>query len=330
MATKGFKSLVYQNLARYRHNTPNIICYTMAMKIKLKEINSIRFNLILGVYVLIIWGCLTGAQSTFGISRWEAWQQFLQETRQESLFDFILISIFPWALLLVVGSMIWAFIQKLRLNARKPRLVSVSFEEKGAVLEYSLSRPAVFLPYEQTDFTLCARTILSYNKYHQPICHLSYVEMIFASPNGKFSAQHRAGMSIIPKILNAGRKFRSCSVKVKTASPDNPPTQEEKEFISFLNEQMNNYLRYGVMLTTSPKQSTGFLILGATSLIIPLTLITLLAPIIKDYTLFLSANLCVLWLIMLAISVFCFSKYIGYKSTTRKLERLKQEKNEWK
>ena len=174
------------------------------MKIKLKESNAIRFNLILGVYLLIIWGCLTRAQSTFGISRWEAWQQFLQETRQESLFNFLLLSIFPWALLLMVGGMIWAFIQKLRLNARKPRLVSVSFEEKGAVLEYSLSRPAIFLPYNQTDFTLCARTILSYNKYHQPICHLAYVEMIFASPNGKFSAQHRAGIPIIPKILNEG------------------------------------------------------------------------------------------------------------------------------
>ena len=317
---------------KYEHNPHKLtagfilFCYTMAMKIKLKESNAIRFNLILGVYLLIIWGCLTRAQSTFGISRWEAWQQFLQETRQESLFNFLLLSIFPWALLLMVGGMIWAFIQKLRLNARKPRLVSVSFEEKGAVLEYSLSRPAIFLPYNQTDFTLCARTILSYNKYHQPICHLAYVEMIFASPNGKFSAQHRAGIPIIPKILNEGKKFRSCSVNTKTACPDNPTRQEEKDFISFLQDQMNNYLHYGVMLTVSPQQSTGFLILGATTLIIPLMLIAVLAPIVQNSSLFLSKILCVLWLIMLAISVFCFSKYIGYKRTIRKLERLKQEK----
>ena len=297
------------------------------MKIKLKESNAIRFNLILGVYLLIIWGCLTRAQSTFGISRWEAWQQFLQETRQESLFNFLLLSIFPWALLLMVGGMIWAFIQKLRLNARKPRLVSVSFEEKGAVLEYSLSRPAVFLPYNQTDFTLCARTILSYNKYHQPICHLAYVEMIFASPNGKFSAQHRAGIPIIPKILNEGKKFRSCSVNTKTACPDNPTRQEEKDFISFLQDQMNNYLHYGVMLTVSPQQSTGFLILGATTLIIPVIVITWLLQSFKQSNIFLSVSITAFAILMFTVSVLCFSKYIGCICTARKLEKLKQGKN---
>lgn len=297
------------------------------MKIKIKPIISIRFFVILGIYLLIILGVLMLAKNTFNVSLLEAWQLALKGIKEESLFDFILLNIFPWALLFVVGSVIWGFIQKYRLNARRPRIIRISFEDKGVLLEYSLSRKPVFLPYNQTTFSVWVLITVGYNKYHQPVRQIDGVEMAFSAPAGDFSAQHRAGLSLIPKLLEEGKKFRSCLGKAKLTNGQTPSTQDEKDFIRFLREQMDNYRHYGLMLKTDPKQNPGFLILGLTTLIIPVIVITWLLQSFKQSNIFLSVSITAFAILMFTVSVLCFSKYIGCIRTARKLEKLKQGKN---
>lgn len=293
------------------------------MKIKLKPISSILSYLLPICYILIVAAGVWWLKEINLFSWSEAWGMLLQAAKKDSLFIFILLRIFPWLVLFFLAVAIWEFFQKHKSCSRTPRITSISFEKEGIVLQQNLARPAVFLPYTQTDFSLCVLITVGYNKHHQPVPRIVGVEMSFSSAKEHLSAQHTAGFSIIQKILNEGKKFRSFSTQVKPANKEAPSTQDEKDFILFVQEQLDNYLRYGLMRHILPTQLSGFLILGIVTGVFSLFLVRWVWQVVPQASLFMIFAIVVLVLATLTICIWCFYQYMGEKRIAKQLEALK-------
>lgn len=296
------------------------------MKIKIEPLSWPKVYTALVFYIcILIAGVLwltSGSDSVLkGI-----WQSVLQDAREDSLFYFILLNIFPWALLFMAAAFVWSFFKERRAYTTLPRITSLSFEEKGVVLGQNLSRPSVFLPYEQTDFSLTALITITYNKYHQPIRNINGVKLSFSSPDGDFCAQHYEGLPFIRQMLNEGKKFRSCRAKARPAAGGSPSTQDEKDYIRFLEEQLTNYLCYGLMLTVFPKTRNGFLWLGIITACLGFLLGNMFLLIINysPYP-FLVLVMTAIFAVILLVCFACFKKYITEAYTAKKLDKAKQK-----
>lgn len=298
----------------------------MAMKIKIEPLSWPKVYTALVFYIcILIAGALWLTSGSESVLK-ELWQSILQETRENSLFYFILLSIFPWALLFMAATFVWNFFKKRHAYITQPRITRLSFEEKGVVLEQNLSRPPVFLPYKQTDFSLTALITISYNKYHQPIRNINGVKLSFSSRGGDLCAQHYEGLPFIRKMLNEGKKFRSYRAKARPADEDSAFTQDEKDYIRFLEEQFTNYLCYGLMLTVFPKTRNGFLWLGIITACLGFLLgnMFLLTINYTPYP-FLILVISVIFAVILLVCLACFKKYITEVYTAKKLEKAKQK-----
>ena len=299
----------------------------MTMKIKIKPITSILSFLLPVCYMLIIVLVVWGIKVSNFFSWSEAWGMLLQAAKKESLLFFILLKILPWLFLFFLVAFVWETFQKKKLRTRSPRITSISFEKDGVILQQNLSAPAVFLPYGQTDFSLCVLITVSYNKHHQPIQQIVGVEMSFASSSGHFSAQHRAGLSLIQKILDEGKKFHSFATQVKPAYKDEPSNQDEKDFILFLQEQLDNYRRYGLMQQVFPAQLTGLLILGLVTGGGCLFFAHWVWQILQETqpSMVMLSILVIFLVLTLLICCWCIYKYITAKHTAKRLAELKNQ-----
>ena len=254
------------------------------------------------------------------------WKDLLAYAREKSLLSYAFIYIFPW----LVGLWVVLFFcsRANRWNkARKTNpIVCLSFEERGVLLGHKNPRADRYLPYAETDLSVCLPVLVTYNKYGQAFAHLAELEITFSHTGKTYSVRHKGKLPFVQTLLDEGKKFRTASATVRRMETDKLPSQSETNFIHFLEEQLENHRRYGQMLPEYPAPRAAWLVLGlmclaviewGVGMVLSVFLKTNASPVLL-------ALLCIFAAGPLVWAVWNIQRYRAFRAASQKLQTLKK------
>ena len=201
----------------------------------------------------------------------------------------------------------------------------LSFEEAAVRLVYQKKRADVILPYAETDFSVGLPVMLTYNK--GGACpHLAELEITFSHAGKNYPVFHKGKLPVVQALLDEGKKFRSCTAEVKRQFPEQPIGKNERDFIQFLEKQLENHRRYGLLLPQYPVPRAIFTILG----VIGVGALDLGLGMLAMFLFTTSAWLLfpvILLLMVAGLTFWCavdIKNYFAFRAVAAKLEKLKQ------
>ena len=296
------------------------------MKIKIKS-SAFFAPSIFTVFYVLFFIFILGSINASGLWPSEGTlAEFLAYVKERNYFYYLLLNNLHW-LLVGVAVLFGLFImQHARQRQHKNDFRSLTFEAKGVLLEMPHNQHPILLPYEQTQLAIRIRTALIYNqKSGRHHWALARFELSFNQQGHTFSAWHVAKFPFLQQILDEGKKFQSCTVQVSPLNEKETPCHAELDFIRFLEEQIENHRRYGLMLTDFPQQRSANLVLGT-------CLLFLLFMMSLSFRFFISghASLWVLggaglfMLLILCASIKSFVCFFAGLKRERQLQKLKR------
>ena len=253
------------------------------------------------------------------------WKDFLSYSRERGLLNYVTAAIFPALVALWVVLFFWSRASRWS-QVRKTNMVALlSFEEAAVRLVYQKKRADVILPYAETDFSVGLPVMLTYNK--GGACpHLAELEITFSHAGKNYPVFHKGKLPVVQALLDEGKKFRSCTAEVKRQFPEQPIGKNERDFIQFLEKQLENHRRYGLLLPQYPVPRAIFTILG----VIGVGALDLGLGMLAMFLFTTSAWLLfpvILLLMVAGLTFWCavdIKNYFAFRAVAAKLEKLKQ------
>lgn len=126
----------------------------------------------------------------------------------------------------------------------------IDFAKDGVWLYTKQPPGKLFFPYQLTSFQLTCWVLVQESKKTEPLPVLDGFEMAFSYKEHTWKLTHWAGIHCLPKLLEQGKKFKLFSLQIlnrqkETDFYDERSSQKLKEFIDFLQKQVENYRHYG-------------------------------------------------------------------------------------
>lgn len=301
--------------------------------LKLKANNSISaffIAYILSALVLLSLLLLTASHmvkdAAWGNALASSWQSLLASARQENFLAYAAIRIFPWLLVLWAALFVWERVSGWRKARKTNPITFLVFEETSVLLGHQKARADVRLPYAGTDLSVTVPVMVAYNKYGHPIHLFGLIEISFSYENKTYSVQHRGKLPFLQKLLDAGKKFRSCSASVRRLNDAKPAGQDELDFIHFLEEQLENHRRYGLLLPVYPVPRALLVGLGIIALAVLEILIgkAFLFLVNNNASLLFPTILCVIGAGLFIWGVWAVKRYATFRLAEKKLRFLKK------
>ena len=301
--------------------------------LKLKANNSISaffIAYILSALVLLSLLLLTASHmvkdAAWGNALASSWQSLLASARQENFLAYAAIRIFPWLLVLWAALFVWERVSGWRKARKTNPITFLVFEETSVLLGHQKARADVRLPYAETDLSVTIPVMVAYNKYRNPIPLFGLLGISFSYKGKTYSVQHRGKLPFLQKLLDAGKKFRSCSASVRRLNDAKPAGQDELDFIHFLEEQLENHRRYGLMLPVYPVPRALLVGLGIIALAVLEILIgkAFLFLVNNNASLLFPTILCVIGAGLFIWGVWAVKRYATFRLTEKKLRFLKK------
>lgn len=301
--------------------------------LKLKANNSISaffIAYILSALVLLSLLLLTASHmvkdAAWGNALASSWQSLLASARQENFLAYAAIRIFPWLLVLWAALFVWERVSGWRKARKTNPITFLVFEETSVLLGHQKARADVRLPYAETDLSVTIPVMVAYNKYRNPIPLFGLLGISFSYKGKTYSVQHRGKLPFLQKLLDAGKKFRSCSASVRRLNDAKPAGQDELDFIHFLEEQLENHRRYGLMLPVYPVPRALLVGLGIIALAVLEILIgkAFLFLVNNNASLLFPTILCVIGAGLFIWGVWAVKRYATFRLAEKKLRFLKK------
>lgn len=299
--------------------------------LKLKANNSISaffIAYILSALVLLSLLLLTASHmvkdAAWGNALASSWQSLLASARQENFLAYAAIRIFPWLLVLWAALFVWERVSGWRKARKTNPITFLVFEETSVLLGHQKAHADVRLPYAETDLSVTIPVMVAYNKYRNPIPLFGLLGISFSYKGKTYSVQHRGKLPFLQKLLDAGKKFRSCSASIERLNDKYPATPDEQHFIQFVEEQLENHRRYGLMLTAYPTPRLLWLVWGLLCLaVMEFFMMKILAFLVKtNAAAFFIIVLCALGAGLLAWAVWAVKRYVSFRTAAQKLQKL--------
>ena len=255
-----------------------------------------------------------------------AWQDLLAYARQKNYLAYAAIRIFPWLLLLWAALFVWERVNGWRTARKTNPITFLKFEKTGVLLGHQKARADVRLPYAGTDLSVTVPVMVAYNKYGHPIHLFGLIEISFSYENKTYSVQHWGKLPFLQTLLDEGKKFRSCSASVRRLNDAKPAGQDELDFIHFLEEQLENHRRYGLLLPVYPVPRALLVGLGIIALAVLEILIgkAFLFLVNNNASLLFPTILCVIGAGLFIWGVWEVKRYILSRLAEKKLRFLKK------
>lgn len=301
--------------------------------LKLKANNSISaffIAYILSALVLLSLLLLTASHmvkdAAWGNALASSWQSLLASARQENFLAYAAIRIFPWLLVLWAALFVWERVSGWRKARKTNPITFLVFEETSVLLGHQKAHADVRLPYAETDLSVTIPVMVAYNKYRNPIPLFGLLGISFSYKGKTYSVQHRGKLPFLQKLLDAGKKFRSCSPSVERLNDKYPAGQDELDFIHFLEEQLENHRRYGLMLPVYPVPRALLVGLGIIALAVLEILIgkAFLFLVNNNASLLFPTILCVIGAGLFIWGVWAVKRYATFRLAEKKLRVLKK------
>lgn len=301
--------------------------------LKLKANNSISaffIAYILSALVLLSLLLLTASHmvkdAAWGNALASSWQSLLASARQENFLAYAAIRIFPWLLVLWAALFVWERVSGWRKARKTNPITFLVFEETSVLLGHQKAHADVRLPYAETDLAVTVPIMVAYNKYRNPIPLFGLLGISFSYKGKTYSVQHRGKLPFLQKLLDAGKKFRSCSASVRRLNDAKPAGQDELDFIHFLEEQLENHRRYGLLLPVYPVPRALLVGLGIIALAVLEILIgkAFLFLVNNNASLLFPTILCVIGAGLFIWGVWAVKRYATFRLAEKKLRFLKK------
>lgn len=301
--------------------------------LKLKANNSISaffIAYILSALVLLSLLLLTASHmvkdAAWGNALASSWQSLLASARQENFLAYAAIRIFPWLLVLWAALFVWERVSGWRKARKTNPITFLVFEETSVLLGHQKAHADVRLPYAETDLSVTIPVMVAYNKYRNPIPLFGLLGISFSYKGKTYSVQHRGKLPFLQKLLDAGKKFRSCSASIERLNDKYPATPDEQHFIQFVEEQLENHRRYGLMLPVYPVPRALLVGLGIIALAVLEILIgkAFLFLVNNNASLLFPTILCVIGAGLFIWGVWAVKRYATFRLAEKKLRFLKK------
>lgn len=218
---------------------------------------------ILGVqillFVLLYLGLLfwLGLGAGINASSWvEFWVIFKQQILSQPFFAFLFYTL-PWATGGVIIFVVFNFIKARQKHLPAHAFKQLSFYPHEVLLKTANPKESVVCPFRNTRFTLtvCPR-LLPLPTLTMPFIRKTI--LTFQTEQNTYTIFHYTGFGGVKKLVERGKKFRSFSLQVQAAEKET--SHQEKIYILFLQKQLNNYRKHGLMLEYLPDWQVNLLL----------------------------------------------------------------------
>lgn len=218
---------------------------------------------ILGVqillFVLLYLGLLfwLGLGAGINASSWvEFWVIFKQQILSQPFFAFLFYTL-PWATGGVIILVVFNFIKARQKHLPAHAFKQLSFYPHEVLLKTANPKESVVCPFRNTRFTLTVCPgLLPFKTLTVPF--IKKITLIFQTEQNTFTIPHHTGFAGVRKIIENGKKFRSFTLQVQAEGKK--PAYTENIYISFLQKQLNNYRKKGLMLEYLPEWRVDLLL----------------------------------------------------------------------
>ena len=254
------------------------------------------------------------------------WKDLLSYAQKDNLVSYIFICIFPAIVALWAVLFFWSRASAWNKARKTNPITFLKFEKADVLLGHQKARADVRLPYAGTDLSVTVPVMVAYNKYGHPIHLFGLIEISFSYENKTYSVQHRGKLPFLQTLLDEGKKFRSCSASVRRLNDAKPAGQDELDFIHFLEEQLENHRRYGLLLPVYPVPRALLVGLGIIALAVLEILIgkAFLFLVNNNASLLFPTILCVIGAGLFIWGVWAVKRYATFRLAEKKLRLLKK------
>lgn len=217
---------------------------------------------ILGVKVLLfawVYMLLILWIAFIGDTRPLSWAQVWAELKKNILLlpagNFFYYSL-PWVLAGIIGFSVLDFIRKRQKHLSARPFSQLSFYENDLLLKTPNNAGNVACSYKDTLFTLNVQPkLLSLKNITIPF--IRKATLIFQTQNETYTIAHYTGFAGLRRLICAAKKCRSCTIHTQT---EENPSAKDTLYAAFLEKQLNNYRKYGLMLEYMPDWRTDLLL----------------------------------------------------------------------
>ena len=203
--------------------------------------------------LLILWLAYTG--DTHPLSWAQVWAELKKNILQLPAGNFFYYSL-PWILAGIIGSSVWDFIQKRKKHLPARAFSQLSFYEHDLLLKTPNNTGNVVCPYQDTRFTLNVQPKLLALK-NITIPFIRKTTLIFQTQDETYAIAHYTGFAGLRRLISAAEKCRSCAIHTQTGEN---PSAKDTLYAAFLEKQLNNYRKYGLMLEYLPDWQVNLLL----------------------------------------------------------------------
>ena len=138
-------------------------------------------------------------------------------------------------------------------NSTQGGIRILNFQPADVILE---GEPPIALSYAQTAFHLIIHTKLFHPSKAPDFIAVSQLTLRFTSQGNSYTVEHYCGMKNIFPLLDFTSRFEQFSYEFE----HHDSNSDCAEYQRFVEEQINNHLRYGVHLLVPPQQQKKNLI----------------------------------------------------------------------
>ena len=203
--------------------------------------------------LLILWLAYTG--DTHPLSWAQVWAELKKNILLLPAGNFFYYSL-PWVLAGIIGSSVWDFIQKRKKHLPARAFSQLSFYEHDLLLKTPNNAGNVVCSYKDTLFTLNVQPkLLSLKNITIPF--IRKATLIFQTQDETYAIAHYTGFAGLRRLISAAKKCRSCAIHTQT---EENPSAKDTLYAAFLEKQLNNYRKYGLMLEYMPDWRTDLLL----------------------------------------------------------------------
>ena len=205
---------------------------------------------------LVLFGWWAACVESQARSLAEVWVIFKQQMLSQSFSAFFFYAL-PWVTGGIIAFVIFDFIQERKQHLPARTFKQLAFYPHEILLKTANPTETIVCPYKNTRFTLTVCPgLLPFKTLTVPF--IKKITLIFQTEQNTFTIPHHTGFAGVRKIIENGKKFRSFTLQVQAEGKK--PAYTENIYIPFLQKQLNNYRKKGLMLEYLPEWRVDLLL----------------------------------------------------------------------
>lgn len=270
--------------------------------------------------LLILWLAYTG--DPYPLSWVQVWAKLKKSILLLPAGAFFYYSL-PWILAGIIGFSVWNFIQKRKKHLPARAFSHLSFHENELLLKTSNNTGNVVCPYKDTRFTLNVQPkLLAFKNITIPF--IRKTTLIFQTQDETYAIAHYTGFAGLRSLISAAEKCRSCAIHTQT---EEKPSVTDTLYATFLEKQLNNYRKYGLMLEYLPDWQVNLLLTAILDSLLGLQILAVYFWLAYSGSSFcrrhpfLTGSFLVVGPLLLLIGMYLFNKWHKERQCAKKLNK---------